>query len=382
MLPPSEPLDRLTALDPQRLYVFVVGPGRGEALAVRLPEVGWLLVDCCRVRAADGSDVLPQQALVARFPAPIAGALLTHPHEDHVDGFAELITALVPERVMVSGGDPPHRHLLDAVEARLSDVDATPSYVVAQQVKQAAMAIRQWEARNRRAVTPLHAATTLWPGPVGVFGRAPDTAAARPLLESGNVAARANELSAVLEIQWGSTRVVLGGDLPRVTTSRRAPASIASGWDLVMAQRPELGDHTALKIPHHASWAAMHLSLLRPAPDRRRGWLVTPLHKGKNHLPSLNANDGLDLLHLTEPLVMVTREPRVQTGQERWSLPALRAAIRTPATGIPLVDRGKRLSSAAMMGPLDAAWGIELDDTGRIVARYRGQAAFDVVPGE
>lgn len=72
MLPPSEPLGALTRLDPRRLYLFAVGPTRGEALAVRLPDVGWLLIDCCRVKAADGSEVLPQEALVARFPGPIA----------------------------------------------------------------------------------------------------------------------------------------------------------------------------------------------------------------------------------------------------------------------------------------------------------------------
>lgn len=126
MLPPSEPLDALTALDPRRLYLFAIGPQYGEALAVRLPDVGWLLVDCCRVKAADGSVVLPQQALIVRFPAPIAGALLTHPHHDHVDGFADLIDRLLPERVLVSGDDPPARrpHRVEGTSPRLLGGDA------------------------------------------------------------------------------------------------------------------------------------------------------------------------------------------------------------------------------------------------------------------
>ena len=380
MLPPSEPLEGLTVLDPRQLYLFVFGPGRGEALAVRLPEIGWLLVDCCRVKALDGSSVLPQQTLVERFPAPIAGALLTHPHDDHVDGFADLITALSPDRIMVSGGNPPAQHLLHAVEARLAAAVGTRESVVARQVKAAAIAIRQWEVRRGRTVTPLSTGTTLWPSPSSVVGRAPDMTAAGPLLQSGRLADRANELSVVLEIQRGATRVVLGGDLPTVTTSRTAPVPIASGWWLVMQQRPELGSHAALKVPHHASWAAMHLSLMRPFADRRRAWLVTPLHNGRNHLPSLSPNDGLDLLHLVEPSVMVTREPRVPAGPQTWSLGALRAAIPPPQTGMPFVKRALVLAPAAPIGPLDATWAVALDETGSVTARYRGAAAFDVVP--
>jgi len=272
VLPPSEPLDALRRLDPERLYLFAVGPMRGEALAVRLPGVGWLLIDCCRVKAADGSEALPQETLVTRYPAPIAGALLTHPHHDHVDGFADLLNRLRPERVMVSGDDPPERHLVDEVEAALAAAAGTREVQVRKQVQAAAVAIRQWEARTQRTVTPLHTGTSLWRAPVSVVCRAPDMTAARPLLEGRDLAERANELSAVLEIQWGDTRLVLGGDLPRVATSRRKPNPIPSGWDLVMQQRPELGEHTGLKVPHHASWAAMHLSLMRPAPDRRRAW--------------------------------------------------------------------------------------------------------------
>ena len=113
MLPASEPLSTLTSLDIGSLYVFAVGPGRGEALAVRLPGMGWLLVDSCRVPAADGSKILPHEALVRRFPASALGALLTHPHEDHVDGFPDLVTRLAPEQIIVSGAEPPAQHLLD-----------------------------------------------------------------------------------------------------------------------------------------------------------------------------------------------------------------------------------------------------------------------------
>jgi len=380
MLPPSEPLGALTALDPARLYLFAVGPRRGEALAVRLPGIGWLLVDCCRTMLAGRTLVLPQQALVTRFPAPIVGALLTHPHEDHVDGFADLVNALPPDRVMVSGCEQPEPHLLDAVEARIAAAASTRDRTVAQQVKAAAIAIRQWEARQGKKVTAVNAATTLWAPPVSVAGRAPDPTLARPLLKSGDLAARANELSAVLEIVWGGTRLVLGGDLPTVKTDKKQPIPIPTGWGLVMQQSPQLGNHTGLKVPHHASWAAMHHALTPPAALPGRAWVVTPLHKGSNHLPSLDAGDGLDLLLQNEPIVMLTREPRVALGPGTWGLAALRAAVPALATGIPVVNRGKVLAPAVPIAPLDAVWGVAFDDAGHVTARYRGAAAVDIVP--
>jgi hypothetical protein len=380
MLPPSEELASLGPLDDARLYVFVVGPGRGEGLAIRLPGIGWLLVDACRVAGADGVEILPQQELVKRFPAPVVGALLTHPHQDHVDGFPDLVARLEPEQLFVSGEAPPGKHLFDAVEALASKASSTAGKLVAGAVAAAGKAVRQWEKRKQRPVSAVHDGTSLFGGAVCVTARAPDVGACASVFASGQLATRANELSAVLEIEWGTTRVVLGGDLPTVPTSKTSTTPLPWGWSLVMAAHPHLGDHAALKVPHHASWAAMHPALMKKAPQQRRAWVVTPLHKGANHLPSLEPKDGLDLLHRIEPSLMVTREPRASTSPPIWQLPALRAAVARPPTGEILVDRGLALATAGPLGPLDAVWGLAFDDAGAVVGRYRGHAAFDVTP--
>lgn len=380
MLPPSEELDAVGELDDAKLYVFVVGPGRGEAVAIRLPGLGWLLVDACRVSAADGTKVLPQQQLVARFGGAVIGVLLTHPHEDHVDGFADLLTRLDPEHVFVSGGDPPEKNLVDAVEALAKRAAATSERIVAAEAWAAVKAIRQWETRRGRKVTAVHDGKSLYDAPVRVLARAPDAQLAAPLLGSSALVSRANELSAVLEMEWGGTRVVLGGDLPTVRTSKASLTLVPTGWNLVMQRHPFLGDHSALKVPHHASWAAMHPALMAAGHARRRGWVVTPLHKGANHLPSLEPNDGLDLLHHAEPCVMLTREPRATTVTPTWRLSELRAAVVRPPTGDPIVDRGLALAPAVPLGPFDAVWGLAFNEAGAVVGRYRGRAAFDVVP--
>ena len=378
MLPSSEELASLGPLDDARLYVFVVGPGRGEGLAIRLPGVGWLLVDACRITGPDGVEVLPQQELVKRFPGPVVGALLTHPHQDHVDGFPDLVARLEPERLFVSGEAPPGKHLFDAVEARAGKASSTAGRLVAGAVAAAAKAVRQWEQRTQRRVTAVHDGTSLFGGAVHVTARAPDVAACGAIFASGELATRANELSSVLEIEWGATRVVLGGDLARVETKKKKDEPLPWGWNLVMNVHAHLGDHVALKVPHHASWAAMHPALMKPAPERR-AWVVTPLHKGSNHLPSLEPSDGLDLLQQAEPSVMLTREPRAASMRSTWPLCELRAAVVRPPTGEPIVDRGLALAPAVPLGPLDAVWGLAFDHAGAVVGRYRGRAAFDVV---
>ena len=145
-----------------------------------------------------------------------------------------------------------------------------------------------------------------------------------------------------------------------------------------MLRAPHLGRHQALKIPHHASWASMHHELLECAPTSR-AWVVTPLHKGSNHLPNLAPDDGLELHTRFEERVMVTAEPRASRRPPEWTLDALRADVMTPATGDPLVDRGVILGPATSTGPLDATWAVEFDQAGAVTARYRGDAAFDGV---
>jgi hypothetical protein len=56
-------LDELGQLDRSLLHLFVAGPGYGEAVAVALPERGWLLVDGCSV----DDDGLPLRSILERW---------------------------------------------------------------------------------------------------------------------------------------------------------------------------------------------------------------------------------------------------------------------------------------------------------------------------
>src|SRR6266478_4907602 len=78
------------ALDAERLYLFVVGPGVGESILVRAPPNNWLVVDGCRV----GDEGSAPVTLLKRYGARLVdGVVLTHPHLDHARGLVELLGA-------------------------------------------------------------------------------------------------------------------------------------------------------------------------------------------------------------------------------------------------------------------------------------------------
>src|SRR5882672_1091181 len=75
-------------LDDQLLHVFVIGPGVGESIVVRIPGGHWIVVDGCMV-GREGSAPL---ALLRHYGVDrIQAAILTHPHMDHARGFSDLL---------------------------------------------------------------------------------------------------------------------------------------------------------------------------------------------------------------------------------------------------------------------------------------------------
>jgi hypothetical protein len=291
----SRPIEELEALDRSRLYLFVVGPEVGEGLALALPASGWLFVDACRV-----GDSLPQLEIFKRLAQPSENVtlVLTHPHADHADGFADLVERIQPNVIAVTGTSHPATDLLQAVKAILEREDAAGSPTsrkeVARAVKSAVEAIRGWERRTGRRTIPLCDGGLLESLMTHVHCCAPDETGATALL-SGNwplTVEKANHLSTVLAIRYGGTLVVLGGDLPRFE-SNALEQRVPTGWDAVLERHPSLSKHTGLKVPHHgfpvrvASSAARAarrepprflrdpVQPLMPAGSRRRGWFVS-----------------------------------------------------------------------------------------------------------
>lgn len=211
---------------------------------------------------------------------------------------------------------------------------------------------------------------------------APDPAGTRQFFAPVGLAERlrrcANELSAVLHVHYGITRLVLGGDLPELDNS----AGPRTGWTKVLASYPGVPGSHVLKVPHHASDGARHSGMMGAgvAPAGAR-WVVTPFQGGpKRPLPQLSRGRGIDVLLEGIDQVHLTSLPTGWTTGEPLDMPVPLDAILPPAE---IRVPGARFKSRAGLRPcgaLDAVWLFALDAAGQCVAEHRGDEALVITP--
>jgi hypothetical protein len=384
------------ALERECVNVFVFGPGEGEAIALFLPAHGWLFIDACRRRfPRSGEDVIPQLALRRALGADdhVFGVLLTHPHEDHADGFADLVRTLEPARVFVTGTISPARDLVRATELSLArskqNVNDTRRRRLAQVVHQGAVAIRQWEEDTTRHVEAVHAGVVLLDaGGLRVECVAPAAETIPDMLDSDQLATKANHMSVVLVVTFGEGRLVLTGDLPWVATGTQVMVNgeqtrglVPSGWERVVTHHDVR--HHALKVPHHGSREALHPRLLgrdeRDAPARR--WIVTP--KNGSSLPKFwGGASGVDTMLEHEASILLSALPSswVVDGaidpERRVARAQLRRRASTNPTGDAFVDESDDIRPRDL-DPREAVWALSLGRDGT-VRRTRGSEAVEV----
>lgn len=363
---PAE-LSALSALDDELLYVFLAGPGKGEGILIKAPEFGWLAVDGCKAARPDQHSQLPLVSLLARFgAAPLQLYVLTHPHQDHTGGVAELLETYSPAAIAVTGPPSPGASLFDEYERRFR---GDRSEGVAQALK----AILKWRQDTGHPVTHLHDGVPLASaGRVAVTARAPDPGY---LLSLGSPLAPAdlNHLSAVLEVTFGTTRIVLGGDLPL----------FSHGWQHVLQKYPNLANHHGLKIPHHGSLGALHPPLLAHAKHLNAAWLLSPYNS--SGLPRTDDDDGLDvLLQHHDPILLTAPSvsKKLQAAQVVDGRTRLQLATQTAATkkGRSILNRGTVVTPPLALQPQDAVWAVAFDHCGKLRGRWRGAAACLVYP--
>lgn len=224
------------------------GPGFGELILIRAPPGDWLVMDGCATRhvASYALAVLEhyQQQGNVRFIA------MTHPHEDHAGGVAELVDALMQRRsaprwprLGMIWPSPPGEPVTGDEQAQFRGA----------RVRQALAAILdRWEYKpacrwdvSRGDTRDLGNARlrVLSPSPTarGQFMAA---------LGAGKGAEfDKNRIATAIEVSWMSHRIVLGADLVEKP---------GRGWSAVIDFAPEVTDHGTAKVAHHGSIHALH----------------------------------------------------------------------------------------------------------------------------
>lgn len=374
MVSPIEALP--IAIDRSLLHVFVVGPGVGEAIAVALPERGWLVIDACKV----GREVPVLELVTRRRDAdePVI-AVWTHPHEDHASGLPEILGTLAPSEVFVTGQTPIGPHLFDVAKAwadrRFAAAAVTSSRKRASSVVSALKAL---ESSVPAVKSALDGTIILSRADLAVVARAPEPGthldAVLAEIARGQLH-RANQASVVIEITWGETRVVLGGDLP--TTAGSNEVDVPTGWNRVMSAHPHLAKHALLKVPHHGSAGADHPGLMASGSETL--WFCTPYRAGlpdpTTMVPRLVQRNGR--LHVTHP-PGAWADLGEHTGTVR--LPEIQPRHVAQPTGDPFADASVDITPSLPKTALSPVWGVSLDRHGAVRELWRGRSAVEVQP--
>lgn len=376
------------ALDRTKLNLFLAGPGRGEGIAIALPApaLGWIFVDGCKVDSGE----FPLREIWTTHrqgDEPTQGILLTHPHDDHCEGMLELIDAAAPRWlacVATHHGDG--GSLRQEILARRDDpllVDGTPLALALARVRSLLARIQtMWNwGRAERVLLRAGGRLPLDRADIQIDVVSPDPDGAAAFFAGKDLPARirsrANELSAVLLVRYGASRLVLGADLPEHDHG----VGPRTGWTKVLATYGDLPGSHLLKVPHHGSDGAQHPRIVGPGVAPLDAiWTLTPFQGGtKRPVPKLRDGKGVAALLAGHASVHLTSLP----GGWEAILPTDRVvpidALRPIPPPVPAVAGATDTSlETPPCGPLDPVWLFTLDDAGHVTAKHGGVRAIEV----
>jgi hypothetical protein len=247
------------------LEVSLFGCGVGESLALHLGNEEWVLVDACRANRSDLPLNLAYLYSLGLDPAAVVKLfVVTHWHDDHINGAAEIVKRCPGARISFSGAVARDEFL------RLVFSFTQDGYIVDREKS----GVREMGRilgilSNRRQADPAYKPFVLAqadqllhrtgncelfaisPSPGSVEKALAEISAMWANLESGAritlVPPERNHNSIALWIRWGDRRALLGADLEQTGNQQ-------TGWTAALqCQRFPNGKAMVFKIPHHGS---------------------------------------------------------------------------------------------------------------------------------
>jgi hypothetical protein len=282
-------------LHPEHLYLFIFGPGFGESILIRVPPDHWILIDSCRIAHRPAAF-----HVFERYPGRKTCAVLTHCHRDHYPGFCDVLDE----------GDWSHIGCSDLRVEHLASIgeSADPEERQAGELEHLLATIRRnWEFRPTSRWWTWRSSSRLV-GEAQLLSLHPEESAVRKDRRSPP-----NDLSTAILLEWKATRLLLGADVEHLH------------WTPICTEFGALGNHAAMKIPHHASLEALHEGILAGTPGR--AWIVTPYNRGRR-LPRFEDDQGLARLLRCENQVHLTGLPYAHDRQMDAPCRATRTELR------------------------------------------------------
>jgi beta-lactamase superfamily II metal-dependent hydrolase len=285
------------------LEISLFGPGVGECVVVHLGRGEWMVVDSCR----DPDDRQPAALkyltqLGVNVASQVKAIVVTHWHDDHVDGVDELFAACVNATLVCSQAlrgkefidfvnmdRPPaveetgvstFRRLLELLKQRQAALPMKargPVWASADRTLLNQAAASNLPAYNVVALSPSDAAITL---SLNEINEEIERSHVNLAPKRRAVARQPNEAAVVLQIQVGGISVLLGSDL-------ESRPGVWDGWSAVLQTQTIKGIRsTVFKVAHHGA-ASGHSSkvwedhlIVEPIA------ILTPFLIGSQRLPS------------------------------------------------------------------------------------------------
>lgn len=361
------------------LSIAVFGPGRGEAIVVKLPNGAIGVVDGCREPTSEvEGEGDPVRQLLARIEAErtandrlgLAFVCLTHPHEDHYAGLGSLLRSFhgrVEEVWRVTHMQPQyHKELVKWIKSQRRSI-RTPSGVLrglpdTDDVRGLERVFLELEAAHREGgskLMPLGTNTRLLKTSVagnmltieacGPAAADVDRAGLALIRRGGSSTYDPNLTSGALLIRWGRSGMLLGGDL-------LCGDGPNSGWQL--AGREITEEVQVVNVAHHASEGAHDATLwhrMRPALA-----VVTPFQQAQGSQPPRPEQIAL----LARDSVVAITSPPAWRGQQK--VPAGMYESRPSQPAFDPKSDALRLLSSRPASAIRNAVAVSMDAQGNI----------------
>lgn len=306
---------------PDEIEVSIFGPGYGEAIAVHMGQGKWMLVDSCVDSTTHTPASIQYLNTLGLNPADVVKlVVVTHWHDDHICGFANLLAQCSSARLAISlaMNSDQFRRFLAAVQS--SPARVTTGF---NEIDRVFQQLQSRKAEGLKNQTPMWVVggRTLFPlesddlAGVGICSLSPSDKSIRNTLAQFALllppthdlnrrafSARPNHNSIVLWVAAHGNNILLGADLER-------HADRECGWTAVVENKVPAGKADVFKVSHHGSSSghddAIWSSLLNNDPIA----VVTPWARGNLSLPT---SEDLARIKASTSRAYCTAPPRLQ----------------------------------------------------------------------